>query len=684
MCGIAGSYQKNSEEFVQSALQIMQNRGKDGAHIITHENFAIGHNLHAIVSHVQQPIETETHIFAANCEIYNWKELANTYNISCENDAELLFKLLVTKGTKVLQKIDGVYAFALYEKQTKKTTLARDIIGEKPLFYSESPFAFASEKKSIPYKNVKSLNPRQILTYTGNITLENRPFFTVGKETSEPYTKIKENVKELLIKAIRKRIPEKKFGILFSGGIDSTILAYICKQLGYTPTCYVAGIGDNSADVIAAKEIAEKLEFPIHVKTITREEVEDYLKIICPIIESNNVVKVGVALPFFIAAQEARNDGVKVLFSGLGSEELFAGYDRHAVSAGIGEKDEKIQNINKECLSGITQIHERDLYRDDVITMYNQIELRLPFLDLTLIDYALQIPPHYKISKEEKKIVVRDVAEEIGIPKAYARRPKKAAQYGSRADKAIAALAKKEGFPRKSEYLTQFYKEKNLRLGALISSGKDGWYAAYVMSKQNYEIACLITMYSKNKESYMFHTPNVSLAEVQAEAGEFPIVIGETEGNKEAELEDLRKTILHAKVKYQLDGIVSGAIFSMYQRDRIEKVCDELGLVSFTPLWHKNQEKYMHELLENDFTFILSAASAEGLDSSWLGREITETDIKTLVALNKKVGINIAGEGGEFESFVVNCPLFKKTITLSDIKKIEDGSSSRIEFKAKL
>jgi diphthine-ammonia ligase len=584
MCGIAGSNQEKAEEFVKSALQIMQNRGKDASHIINHKKFSLGHNLHAIINHVQQPIETETHIFATNCEIYNWKEIAESQKIQAENDAELLCKLLVKKGISALEYVDGVYAFALYEKTTGKITLARDIIGEKPLFYCEKPFAFASEKKSIPYPNVKALNPRQILIYAKKIKLQKRSFFKLEKDTEESYDEIKEKTRKLLTEAIKKRIPEKKFGILFSGGIDSTILAYICKKLGYNPICYVAGIGQESADVIVAKEIAEKLNFTLKVKIIEQEEVEKYIKTICPIIESNNVVKVGVAIPFFIAAEEARRDGIKVLFSGLGSEELFAGYDRHAVSAGIGKDDEKIENVNKECLSGITQIHERDLYRDDVVTMYNQIELRLPFLDLALIEYALKIPAIYKISKDEKKIILRDVAEDIGIPRIYARRPKKAAQYGSRSDKAIAALAKKQGYSRKSEYLHQFYKEKNLRLGALISSGKDGWYAAYVMSKQNYEIACAITMYSQNQDSYMFHTPNVTHTEIQAEAAEIPLVIGKTEGKKEIELEDLRKTILQAKVKYQLDGIVSGAIFSTYQRDRIEKICDELGLVSFAPL----------------------------------------------------------------------------------------------------
>lgn len=682
MCGIAGTYQENAKEFVESALQIMQNRGKDASHIISEKEFALGHNLHAIVNTIKQPFETEKHIFATNCEIYNWKELKEKHKITAENDAELLFELLENFGTDILKEIDGVYAFALYEKKTKKIILARDIIGEKPLFYTEKPFSFASEKKAIPYPHIKELNPRQILVYNQeNITFVKRAFFTISPEHTDTHEIIKTKVQEKLFSAVEKKIPERKFGILFSGGIDSTIIAHICKKLGYTPTCYVAGINEDAADVVMAKKIAEDLGFQLSVKIISRENVEEYLKKICPIIESNNVVKVGVAIPFFIACEEARKDGVKVLFSGLGSEELFAGYDRHAISAGIGKNDEKIENVNKECLSGLTQIHERDLYRDDVVTMYNQIELRLPFLDLALTEYALKIPPQYKISKEEKKIILREVAEDIGIPKEYARRPKKAAQYGSKADKSLAWLAKKNGFSTKSEYLKQFYTEKNLRLGALISSGKDGWYAAYIMHKQNYDISCIITIDSENKESYMFHTPNATLAKKQAEAAEIPILIGKTKGEKEEELKDLYTVLLDAKVKYNLDGIVSGAIFSTYQRDRIEKVCDELGLVCFTPLWHKNQEEYMYELLDQKFDFMLVGVMAEGLDKNWLGKSITKEDIKKLVELNKKVGLNIAGEGGEFESFVINCPLFKQKLALEIKEQYSDESSAFIQLE---
>ena len=172
--------------------------------------------------------------------------------------------------------------------------------------------------------------------------------------------------------------------------------------------------------------------------------------------------------------------------------------------------------------------------------MANNIELRLPFLDLALIDYSLKIPAKYKISKEHKKIILRMIADDLNIKKEFAWRPKKAAQYGSKFDRAIEKLAHKKGFKFKSDYLNSFSKEHNLNLGIMWSSGKDSCYAAYLMKKYNYNLACLLTIISENKYSYMYHTPNVDLAGLQAKAMELPILTQKTKGEKEDELKDLK------------------------------------------------------------------------------------------------------------------------------------------------
>jgi len=444
MCGIIGVFKReNAIDLVQKGLLVIKNRGKDGSSIHIENKSALGHCLHAIVSRVPQPFVHDSHRFAINGEIYNWKELSEKHNLEAQNDSELVFKLIQKIGlTSTLQELDGVYAFLHWENDT--ITIVRDLIGIKPLWYStEDGFACASEKKAlvkIGYTRIEELNPRQIVTYNvekDSITTEQRKFFSITPELTESEEEIKKKLAGLLTNAIAKRIPSQKFGILFSGGIDSTVVAQICKQLGVDFTCYMAVFDDpalnDPKDLAHAEKVAKELNLDLKIKKLSLEEVEKLVPIVIPLIEDSTVTKVGVALTFYAACQEAQKDGIKVIFSGLGSEELFAGYERHKRS----------QNANNECLSGLLKMYERDTYRDDVVTMNNNLELRLPFLDIELTKYALRIPEQYKITEETSKAILRETSKDLGIPTEFAMRKKYAAQYGSNIDKALGKLAKK-------------------------------------------------------------------------------------------------------------------------------------------------------------------------------------------------------------------------------------------------
>lgn len=691
MCGIIGIFNdQNAFNKVRTALAILHNRGKDGfgianEHEIQHhhdlkkffplkDKNVVGHALHAVVDHIPQPIKKEG-LLVANCEIYNWKKLKQKYKFNAQNDAEVLLLFLDKFSVERLEELDGVYSFAYWNKNT--LYLARDILGEKPLWYSYTTdnFAFASEKKALEklgFLDIQELNPRQIIKYDINenkLEMINREFFTYLPEHTESFETLKEKTTALLDQAIKKRIPEKKFGLLFSGGIDSTYLAKYFKDKGQDFTCYTAVLDTDSgvvpSDLEAAQKVAKELGLKLKIKKIKLQEIPNYLKKIVPLIEDSNVVKVGVALTFYVACEMAKADSCKVIFSGLGSEEIFAGYERHKNSA----------NINQECLSGLRKIYERDLYRDDVLTMDNSMELRLPFLDTALVDYALKISGKYKIKGEITKYILREIALEKGIAKEYAFRKKTAAQYGSKFDYALGKLAKQQKFPSKSAYLKTFYPSHNVKLGVLFSSGKDSTAAAQIMKQQNYELTCLIHIKSENQDSYMFQTAGTELVEMQAEAMGLPIIIQKTKGEKEAELKDLEKAFAEAKKKYQIGGIVSGALFSTYQRDRIEKICDKLGLKIFSPLWHKPQDKHLQDLLEKGFEIVLTAIAAEGLDKNWLGRIFTVKDIEKLQNLHQKFGLNVAGEGGETESLVLDCPLFTKKIVLEKTEIIEEDKN---------
>lgn len=201
-----------------------------------------------------------------------------------------------------------------------------------------------------------------------------------------------------------------------------------------------------------------------------------------------------------------------------------------------------------------------------------------------------------------------------------------------------------------------------MKLAGLFSGGKDSTFSIYFAGKTN-EISCLITVFSKNQESYMFHTANIELTKLQAELMNIPLITIETKGEKEEELEDLKNAIKTAIDKYKIQGIVCGGVASRYQKERIEKICNELNLKLIAPLWNIDKEKYLYALIK-EFEIIITSVSAEGFNQSWLGRKIDEKCIEDLKELNKKYGVSIVGEGGEFESLVLNCPMFKKRIAI--------------------
>jgi len=222
-----------------------------------------------------------------------------------------------------------------------------------------------------------------------------------------------------------------------------------------------------------------------------------------------------------------------------------------------------------------------------------------------------------------------------------------------------------------------------MKLGILFSGGKDSTYSAFLAKKQGYELVCLISLISKNQDSYMFHTSAINLVKKQAELIGLPIIQEETKGEKEKELIDLKKAIKKAVEKYKINGITTGALKSVYQASRIQKICDELNIKCINPLWQKNQIELLNELIKNDFEIILSAVAAYPLDSLWVGRKIDKNFINEIEKLSKKYEINPAGEGGEFESLVINCPLFKSKLDVSLIEIIGEKYSWRGVFKIK-
>jgi len=224
-------------------------------------------------------------------------------------------------------------------------------------------------------------------------------------------------------------------------------------------------------------------------------------------------------------------------------------------------------------------------------------------------------------------------------------------------------------------------KQEVLKLGVLFSGGKDSTYAAWLAKKQGHELACLITLYSENPDSYMFHTPSIKKTKQQAKAMALPLVVKNTKGIKEKELDDLEEAIKSAKEKYNINAVVSGALASNYQKSRIENICKKLNLKLINPLWQRDEFEYLNELLKNKFSVIITAVSAYPLNGSWLGRKIDQIFIDDVKKLYEKYKIHPAGEGGEFETFVIDCPLFQAPLEVKGANFTGDGNSWRMELE---
>jgi len=204
-----------------------------------------------------------------------------------------------------------------------------------------------------------------------------------------------------------------------------------------------------------------------------------------------------------------------------------------------------------------------------------------------------------------------------------------------------------------------------MRVAVLLSGGKDSMLALHQTIN---EVVVLITAFSTNPDSYMFHSDAVSLVELQAKALGKPLIKFKTRGIKEEELIDLREAISQAKQDYNVEGVVSGAIASDYQKQRVDAICQELGLESIAPLWHRDPESLLSEVASK-FQSIIVKVAADGLDKSWLGRLIDESFIRDVSELS----VHPMGEGGEYESLVLDAPLFSKRLVIKDYSLEWDG-----------
>ena len=213
-----------------------------------------------------------------------------------------------------------------------------------------------------------------------------------------------------------------------------------------------------------------------------------------------------------------------------------------------------------------------------------------------------------------------------------------------------------------------------MKLAALFSGGKDSTYSIYRAKQNGHDVECLVTVSPKSPDSQLLHFPAIELTKLQAKTMKIPqIILGLDSDETSEEMDALKILLEKAKKDFQIEGIVHGGISSEFQKKCFESICKENDLKIITPLWNTNPRDYMNELVNSGFKFILTSVSSDGLDKTWLGKIISIPDVSKLSKLSDKYGFNLNFEGGEAETFVVDCSLYLHPIKITKSEKIWDG-----------
>ena len=213
-------------------------------------------------------------------------------------------------------------------------------------------------------------------------------------------------------------------------------------------------------------------------------------------------------------------------------------------------------------------------------------------------------------------------------------------------------------------------------VAVMFTGGKDSTYALHWAVLHAFDVKVLLSVKPKRKDSWMFHYPLVEVTKLQAQALEIPHELHYVSGVKGREIDEFKEILLDIKERYGIRGLVTGALLSDYQRMNFNIVCEELNLKVYSPLWRKNQERYMIELVESGFKIIITAIHSMGIPVRLLGKVLSISDIHDIIRLSRRYGFNPAFEGGEAETLVVDAPLFKRRIEIRKSRVIREGPYS--------
>jgi asparagine synthase (glutamine-hydrolysing) len=358
-----------------------------------------------------------------------------------------------------LKEVEGDFAFIIAEAELM--IAGRDPVGVQPLYYGEnqSIAAFASNRKALwklGIDEVRSFPP-------GHVASARRDGFKFKPIKTLTYSEPKQVTMKEAAKTLQKMLKEsvcrrvsgvKDVAVAFSGGLDSSVVAFLAKKCQANVHLVHVSLEDQR-ETEEAKKAADALNLPLQVHLFREEDVEKVLPKVVELIEEPDPVKASIGVPFFWAAEKTAASGFKVLLAGQGADELFGGYRRY-VNEYLLHGEEKVR---KAMFDDVVGIHESDLERDMKICGFHDVELRVPFGSYQIAEFAMALPVEMKIEKRAdtlRKLVLRKAAENMGLPTSITKKTKKAVQYSTGINKALKKIANKQK-TKAAEYVKKLF-----------------------------------------------------------------------------------------------------------------------------------------------------------------------------------------------------------------------------------
>lgn len=470
MCSVIGVYSKNGGDVSQETLRLMQaleHRGPEAFGVrgsraekkagalkdlapLPQSPLMLGHCLLSTTGYSVQPITVGAVSVAHNGQIYNFDEL-NLHGAKLASDSQVIAEFfsagleksgLAVVLKKFMRAAIGEYAVGMVYKG--RLYAFRDPFGLKPLWFGENEFicAFASEPSALMKIGIefpRPIQPGYLLEASSKGISEQKVFSVADFRKTVPKSFSRKRLREEFERAIKFQTNGlKKAAVLFSGGVDSSLVAGAVSGRIKDTRLFVAGI-EGSHDIVNAKAAAQSLGLQLEKIMLDENSVHDLALRCVKILSFFDEMQVGLAVPLLACADRIREMGFKVVFSGQGSDEVFAGYSEYQKVL----REKGFRGVEHEIWASLSRMWSRNFYRDDIITASNSLELRLPFLSRNFLCEAMAFPARKKIRSDSdslRKHPVRELALSLGVPSEICSKPKKALQYGSGSQKLVSKI----------------------------------------------------------------------------------------------------------------------------------------------------------------------------------------------------------------------------------------------------